>query len=492
MRNLPIHWSEGMFLRPHHLQAADRYWCELIQTSEQWDHAYSYGLRQLEYSKEALLNSQFQINSCQARLADGTLVSLGPFQEPDRLDVKQALDDVDALRQQSVALEEAFQANARVRVFLAVPKLKLGGTNVASAGESDEREPCRYSETQATLQDESRGGNDQDVRFRKLNVRLLLSTEPRVGYELLPIAEIERSGANSSTPQLTSYIPPLLAVDAWPPLAREYVRAIYDMVGNKLQLLTEQVQSRGLTLASQEPGDLDRLWMLAQLNQAYATLGVLTFAGGIHPLDAYLELCRIVGNLSIFGSERRAPEAPRYDHDDLERIFAWVKAQIDLLLHAIREHSFYQRFFVRAGLGMQVSLEPRWLNPDWQWYVGVASGDLSEAECRELVSPGQLNWKLGSKNQVEIIFHQARAGLGLVPLDRTPAALPMRGWIYFEVTRQNEAWRDVQATQTLAMRFRDTLIDHGKDLADDRSLTVNFRAKRLKVQFALFAVPLDQ
>lgn len=490
MRNLPVHWSEGMFLRPHHLQAADRHWAELMQTSEQWDHQYNYGLRQLEYSKEALLNFQFQVNTCQARLRDGTLVSLGAFQEPDRVEVKQALQEAENLRQQTIGLAEAFEARATVIVYLAVPKLKLGGTNVAMPGESDEREPCRYRESQAELQDESRGGNDQEVRFRSLNVRLLLSSEPIAGYELLPIAEIERSGPSGATPQLTNYIPPLLAVDAWPPLARDYVRAIYDMIGNKLQLLTDQVLSRGLTLASQEPGDLDRLWMLAQLNEAYATLGVLTFANGIHPLAAYTELCRIVGKLSIFGKDRRVGEVPRYDHDDLERIFAWVRQQLDDLLHAIREQGYQQRFFVRAGLGMQVSLEPRWLNPDWQWYVGVSTSDLNEAECRELVSPGQLNWKLGSKDQVEIIFQQARAGLMLVPLDRTPPVLPLRGWIYFEVGRQNEAWRDVQKTQTLAMRFRESLVYNGHEVGDERTLTVNFRGRRIKLQFALFAVQL--
>src|SRR5688572_28048231 len=29
MKNLPVHWSEGMFLRPHHFQAADRHWAEM-------------------------------------------------------------------------------------------------------------------------------------------------------------------------------------------------------------------------------------------------------------------------------------------------------------------------------------------------------------------------------------------------------------------------------------------------------------------------------
>ena len=44
--------------------------------------------------------------------------------------------------------------------------------------------------------------------------------------------------------------------------------------------------------------------MLGELNQAYSTLAVLAFAQGVHPFVAYIELCRIVGQLSIFTPER--------------------------------------------------------------------------------------------------------------------------------------------------------------------------------------------
>jgi type VI secretion system protein ImpJ len=59
MRSSPVHWYEGLFLRPHHFQAADRYWSETVQTSEQWDHPYNYGLLAIDFSREALGNHQF-------------------------------------------------------------------------------------------------------------------------------------------------------------------------------------------------------------------------------------------------------------------------------------------------------------------------------------------------------------------------------------------------------------------------------------------------
>lgn len=54
MRHLPVHWYEGMFLRPQHFQAADRYWHELNDTALQWQQAYGYGLRHFQLDVDAL------------------------------------------------------------------------------------------------------------------------------------------------------------------------------------------------------------------------------------------------------------------------------------------------------------------------------------------------------------------------------------------------------------------------------------------------------
>ena len=471
MRNLPVHWSEGLFLRPHHLQAADRYWAETLQTSEFWDHQYSYGLRKLELSDEAIANYQFQVNVCHARMNDGTLISLDPGQEPDRVDLK-----------------EAFATEQVVRVYLAVPKLKTGHANVASSAQGGK---LRYVETNQSLQDESLGGNDQEIQFRELNVRILLSTQDMAGYEVLPIAQVQRAGEKEATPQLSvDYIPPVLAIDAWPPLGRDIVRAIYDIIGQKIEILSEQVINRGITLASQQPGDLDRILMLSELNQAYATLGVMVFALGVHPIVAYTELCRIVGKLSIFGPGRRLAELPQYDHDDLYTIFDFVKRQIQLLLDALPDYEYEQRFFVGEGQGMRVTLEPKWLGPDWQWFVGVSRGNLSEQDSIALLSPGGLDWKLGSAPQVDALFRFGSEGLQLSPLAQAPRALPTTyGWLYYQVSRANAAWKDVLNTQTLAMRLKDSLIVNRDDLQGTKELVVKVGTQQVKLQFALFAVP---
>jgi type VI secretion system protein ImpJ len=283
----------------------------------------------------------------------------------------------------------------------------------------------------------------------------------------------------------------LLCVDCWPPLGRDCIRGIYDVIGGKIDVLSQQVVNRGIGLNSQEPGDVDRILMLSQLNAAYATLGVLAFAQGVHPFNAYVELCRVLGQLSIFDPARRSAEIPAYDHDDLARIFTFVRRRIEELIHAVRDYEYRQRFFEGVGMGMQATLEPQWFHSNWQWYVGVRKGDLTTQEIRDLLSPGQLDWKFGSSRQVEILFRQRAQGLQLTPVDRSVRALPARqDWIYYEVPRQDTpAWRDVQETQTLAIRVRESLIGNLDRLQGERTLIVHAMGRSIPLEFALFAVP---
>ncbi len=489
MRHLPIHWTEGMFMRPQHFQAADRYWAEQLQVTTQWDHQYGYGLRDLEFSREALANHQLQLHRLQARMKDGSLVALDVGQEPDRVDLKGSLAQ---LQEAMVDLQEAFARESTVRVYLAIPRLQLGQANVARTGSANGQ--ARYQTLEQQLQDESDGGNDQPIELKRLQVRLLLSTEDLSGYELLPILQIQRASEGEAVPRLDpEYIPPLLACDGWSGLSRDIVRAIYDIIGKRIETLSQQVLSRGMSLESQEPGDMDRILMLNQLNQASTVLHVLTFAVGVHPFTIYTELARIVGMLSIFHPDRRAMEIPRYDHDDLGRIFKQVKKQIETLVNILPDYSYEQRYFSGVDRGMQVTLEPKWLTSDWTLLLGVHKGDLTEDELRRLLQPVNLDWKLGSGTQVEDIFRLHQLGLQLTFDTAPPRALPRSSdWVYFKISRNDPYWSQAVTSRTMGLRLKQEAILNLAELPGQRAMKINAFGRPADLQFALFAVPMRQ
>jgi type VI secretion system protein ImpJ len=460
-----------MYLRPQHFQAADRHWAELISTAQRWDSHYNYGLRDIQISREALANYQVQLNACQARTRDGTVIVLEKGQEPNRVDLK-----------------PAFAKESVVTVYLAIPKLAMGHANVSLSAQDGEHQ--RFVATNLAVQDESLGGNDQEIQFREYNLRIMLSTQDLSGYETLPIGRIKRASADEATPELDDdYIPPLLSVDAWPPLELEIVRAIYDIVGEKIEVLSERAAQRNLNLSSPQPGDLEDLLTLSALNETYAVLHWMSFAQGVHPFLAYGELSRVVGKLSVFDPSRRVGDIPAYDHDDLARIFKWVKLRIEQLLGSRQRLHYEQRYFVGAERGMQVSLEPEWFHSGWDWYVGVNGQNVSESLCRDLLRPGKLDWKMGSSQQIDLIFRHGLPGVEQIELTHPPRELPPHGWIFYQMQRDNAAWKDVLATQTLALRFQEELIGNLENLRGQRRLEVVLPDRRAILEIALFAVP---
>ena len=150
--------------------------------------------------------------------------------------------------------------------------------------------------------------------------------------------------------------------------------------------------SRGISFDTHNPGDGLLLGQLHSLNQGYSTLNTLAFADGVHPLTAYLDLCRCAGQLALYTELHKAPDLPRYDHDDLGNCFFRVKQYLDSI--DIAEPSYEERPFLGRGTRIEVALEPKWLEPMWEMFVGVQS-ELSAEECfRLLTRSGQLDMKI--------------------------------------------------------------------------------------------------
>jgi type VI secretion system protein ImpJ len=463
-----------MFLRPHHFQSAQRHWHHVANRSEKWDLHYNWGLRAIELDLDALANYRLVVRSLKARLRDGTLVAI-----PE-----------DGILPQ-VELKAAFESGNAFTVFLAVPVVNLGRANVASNGTP---EGVRYVVDTQPLEDENTGVNPQPIQVRLLNLKLLLSHQDHAGYEILPIARIEKSPRAEATPQLdVTYIPPVLACDAWQTLLADILQSVYDRIGKKIDLLANQVVSRGISFDSQAQGDPLIFAQLRELNEGYALLGTLAFAQGVHPFPAYLELCRLVGQLAIFGDTRRPPDLPKYDHDDLGHCFYGVKRHIDALLNVVVEPAYKERPFIGAGSRMQVSLEPAWLESIWQMFVGVKS-PLSTEDCINLMTkPGRLDMKIGSSDRVDELFRRGQGGLQFVHSQRPPRALPSQpGLIYFQVLRESrqEEWQHVQRSLTLALRVNENLI--AGDIEGERIFKIKAGGQTTTVQFTLYVVPQDK
>ncbi|MEL6111076.1 MAG: type VI secretion system baseplate subunit TssK, partial [Planctomycetota bacterium] len=172
MLHPPVHWYQGLFVRPQHLQAADRHWQEFNHTSESWDHPYNYGLRSFSYSRDALASGRLRVEELDARLRDGTLVCLESGRELE-IDLKSAFES-----------RADGDTDSSLMVYVGVPKLNLGGVNVGTGNSF-----ARFDRVENNVADENGQAAGQPIEFRKLNTRLMIG-EDTAGYEVLPVARI--------------------------------------------------------------------------------------------------------------------------------------------------------------------------------------------------------------------------------------------------------------------------------------------------------------
>jgi type VI secretion system protein ImpJ len=468
MATRAVHWHEGMFLRPQHLQAAGRYEAYQRARGDKWDLHHNWGLRSLKINREALANHRLVIESLQARMRDGSLVSLpedAPIPEYD--------------------LRGPLERNRDLKVFLALPSVRQHQPNIGGDGQEG---GGRYAVDSQDIEDENTGMDPQPLQVRRLRVRFLLSNqEEHAGYEVLPIARIEKSAEADSIPRLdeTTYIPPVLSCDAWAPLQVGILRNIYERIGTKIDLLAGQVQSRGIGIESHAFEDVRIVTQLRALNEAYTVLNVRAFADGVHPFEAYVDLCRLVGQLAIFDKDRRPPlDLPRYDHDDLKRFYR-IKTYLDGYLNLIIEPDFERRDFKGVGLQMQVKLKPEWLETSRQMFVGVKS-ELPPDECYKLIK--QLDMKIGSESRVDDMYKLGMQCLKFSPRAKPPSLPPSAGWTFFEVDREAapEEWRFVQSSYTLAIRLNERRVEGTID--EKEELTFRHAGQNQTLRFSLYVI----
>ncbi len=462
MAKRPVHWSEGMFLKPHHFQASDRYARERLKESEDWLHPHAWGLRSVRFDEDAIANSSVRLLSCQVRFKDGTTLNV-----PDEATV----DPLELGKQ------------AQTMVYLAIPAWDDSRGNAERV--RSERNP-RYLVSTLERPDENTGSDEEELEFRYLQARLLLEEQVTTGYEVLPVARINRAASPQAPPRIDrTYVPPILGIDAWVWL-NEQVQALFRQIETWIQQEATQIVGRKVAFDSQILGDAERILRLSVLNTAFATFQSVIFTQGLHPLLMYQELCRLLGQLAIFGETRRPIKINSYDHDNIGPIYVEVITEIRRLLGELGHVAFHKRYFKLEGRRFQVHLEPDWTLETTKLYIGIETTELTDAQCDELMSKNMTDWKLGSGDQVDTIFTKALEGLKMKALSRIPPALP-GGYVYFEMVRHPEYWKDVVNTRTLGLRIK--LEQRGKFLSPQMlALYYPPTQQTYNIQVAVFVV----
>lgn len=424
MKKTPqVFWGEGMFLRPHHLQTAERYGEEQLAKEISRIQPFAFGLQSLDVAPDQLENFVFEIREVSVKLKDGTPLSL---ESTLRLFPRGFQKELD-------------QAGGRMRVFLGVPALRENAPNAFAPGEGPGGQDRRYVVEAVERADENTGGNLQPVSVKRHNGRLFFGGESREGYETIEIAVVERSTQGRNLPTLAKdFIPSVTELGG-----SRTLQTLCDGITNRIEakhriLLTDVAQGR-LTTSSEGTSGWQTIIKLQILGSFLFLFQQLTKIPRIHPFAVYTEFCRLAGELSIFDDGKKAIRIPVYDHESLGPCYHELCRVIEDLLEKIVASRFVKVDFVLREDLLVAELLEEWLAPPTEVYLAVEA-NMDEKELRNRI----VTMKMGAPRDIPILRQRRLFGLDLDLMKRTPTGLPAReDYFYFKVEKDGPYWANV-------------------------------------------------
>ncbi|MHC4199099.1 MAG: type VI secretion system baseplate subunit TssK [Planctomycetota bacterium] len=313
-----VHWYEGQFLEPHHMQMMQRRSAEELSFERRLTRCHPYGLLDCEVSEDDLANMRVRFRRLLAVMPSGVVVDVPRNADPPSLSIGETYREGDA----------------PLTVCLGVP---LWYGDRANSVEADVPNPwtfsCIYRVQEVESADENTGENVKPVQVRRINARLLLEGDDRADLEILPVLRIHRAaGDEGGRPEADkSFIPPCFALSGSSVLSGTVQDLTNQVEANRRELVAQL--SRGSFSVDTIRGvQIEQLLRLKTLNRFSARLSGMLTAPGLSPFDVYLELAGLLGELAALQPDRDPFEVPAYDHDSLGDVFPALCEAIRLLL----------------------------------------------------------------------------------------------------------------------------------------------------------------
>ncbi|MCK4340929.1 MAG: type VI secretion system baseplate subunit TssK [Phycisphaerae bacterium] len=445
-----IHWYEGVFLRPHHLQSAQRRMETVVRSSLDAARPFAWGFVELEIAEEPLEKLTLRVDRCELRFKDGTWARI-----PENLELP------------PLNFEEAMgEGGGTVDIFLGIPQMQEVRANCVSLENPEQTHGNpRYEPYPLTRRDENTGENPQTLYVRRMRGRLFATGEDMTGYEVVRLCRIKRTDRPGAVPELDEIgAGPLLAIQADAGLSA-LVNSLADQVEAKDEVLAREAREHHMLFTDGVAANTEHLLKLHALNETRAEQRALLQCPRLHPYDVFVVLSRLIGHLSVFHDELVPGTIPTYDHDAPAESLDQVRRRLLVLLDAMRPMAFMQRPFARkkderGREGLEVELDREWIDENLEMYVGLQAEDKDTDELHQHVY-SRLDMKLASPKRSPRIHNIAVRGLRLQIKSVPAGTLPRRqGLHYYRVDKmigpdRTDYWRECEQERGIRMSIRE-------------------------------------
>ena len=434
-----IHWCEGLFLQPHHLQYMQSSFVENCAHDRRLYWNYPYGVVEARISDDQLENMRVSFERLRVVMPSGLEVNVPDNAYLPSLDIK----------------ESFASSSGPLTVSLGVPTWSSARSNVIEKeATQDWRMKRRYRVAEIEKPDENTGENPQSILVRQINARLLLDNDDRSDLEVLPLLKIvHAAGEDVGLPRRDpTYIPPCLVVGGSPKLS-ELLRDITNQVMASRSELIVQVNRGGFSIENMRGVQFEQVLRLKTLNRFSARLGsLINVSNGVTPFEMYMELRQLLAELAALRPDRDQFEIVEYEHDNPAIAFNEVSTRIRGLLKGVVRAKFLKVSFTmdQEQQILVAALSEEALSLPNEYFIAIKTKQ-DPSELAKLVLDRD-KFKLMPQS----LANQRIFGVKLAQELYPPVELPAQvGLHYFRVMRGESArlWERIEQEKSVAVRW---------------------------------------
>lgn len=438
-----IHWHEGLFLQPHHLQRLQKHVLDQFGDERHLSMPFGYGVLEAKLSLDDLQNQRLRFQKLKVIMPGGAVLSYPENTVLPSLDIR-----------------DAFAMNPKgFNVYLGLPHWFDARSNTVE-GEMAVgvriKQLYRVPQQVPEVMDENTGENAQPMQFRFYNAMLLLDSDDDSDIEKIPLLRIvhDVSREEPFPRQDPAYVHPCLMLSASPTL-REMVRDITAQVEAVREQLANIV-ARGSESHTVGRLQLEQILRLRCLNRYVARVPALLALGegsaSVPPFTVYQELQTLLADLMALYPERLPFNLIPYKHENPYPCFNGTIALIRNFLHGSVTPNFWEvKFEPGKDPGTRVAkLEEKHFSEPNAWFLGIKT-TLEPSTLVELVEDLD-QFKLMPASFME----RAIRGISLKEERFPPLELPAESGRYYfrlNVAQSRRVWEETMKELELVVRW---------------------------------------
>jgi type VI secretion system ImpJ/VasE family protein len=431
-----IHWQEGLFLQPHHLQRMQKSIEDDLAAERRLTWPYPFGLIEARISREELENKRVRFDKLRAIMPSGLEVNYPAFAELPSLDIAQAFS----------------KGSGTFTISLGVPLWQNSRANtVPVTHDSDSRAKLLYRISETECYDENTGENPKPVQVRKINSRLMLDHEDPSDMDVLPLMRVVRAtGDDLGLPKEDpEYVPPCMVLSG-SQILREMVRDLVSQIEATRKELVDRVARGGFTYDTMRGPQFEQLMRLRTLNRYSGRLPSLIQAPVVAPFEVYLQLRELLGELAALQLGSDHFETAPYRHDNQFLCFRELSSKIRHLLIGAAPPNYFKLAFKDVGGILTTTFSEEHFSQPNAYYLAIKTKTDPTALTRYVEDGDKF------KLMPQSLATRAIRGIELKEERVAPMGLPAGVDLhYYRLERANSArmWQQIQTEKQAAIRW---------------------------------------